>query len=113
MTHLSYKPKKYNFNKTFLISGVVHEHPRIGSDGESEEGSGTSEDTNISPGSQDSNQSQNDLVSSLQKLYPIFRIKIIRQKNIFGSKTLVCGFQIMGWLLRMDIGPFSSFLSVM
>ena len=29
--------------------GVVHEHPRIGSDGESEEGSGTSEDPNVSP----------------------------------------------------------------
>jgi len=33
--------------------GVVHEHPRIGSDGESEEGSGTSEDPNVSPGSED------------------------------------------------------------
>ena len=32
----------------FMI-GVVHEHPRIGSDGESEEGSGTSEDPNVSP----------------------------------------------------------------
>ena len=36
-----------------LIPGVVHEHPRIGSDGESEEGSGTSEDPNVSPGSED------------------------------------------------------------
>ena len=35
------------------IAGVVHEHPRIGSDGESEEGSGTSEDPNVSPGSED------------------------------------------------------------
>lgn len=33
--------------------GVVHEHPRIGSDGESEEGSGTSEDPNVSPGSEE------------------------------------------------------------
>jgi len=33
--------------------GVVHEHPRIGSDGESEEGSGTSEDPNVSPSSED------------------------------------------------------------
>ena len=32
-----------------FILGVVHEHPRIGSDGESEEGSGTSEDPNVSP----------------------------------------------------------------
>ena len=32
---------------------MVHEHPRIGSDGESEEGSGTSEDPNVSPGSED------------------------------------------------------------
>ena len=31
-----------------LIAGVVHEHPRIGSDGESEEGSRTSEDV-VSP----------------------------------------------------------------
>lgn len=36
---------------------MVHEHPRIGSDGESEEGSGTSEEQNISPVSADSNQS--------------------------------------------------------
>jgi len=36
-----------------ITLGVVHEHPRIGSDGESEEGSGTSEDPNISPGSED------------------------------------------------------------
>ena len=34
---------------TPLFIGVVHEHPRIGSDGESEEGSGTSEDPNVSP----------------------------------------------------------------
>ena len=33
--------------------GVVHEHPRIGSDGESEEGSGTSDDPNVSPGSEE------------------------------------------------------------
>jgi hypothetical protein len=32
-----------------ITLGVVHEHPRIGSDGESEEGSGTSEDPNVSP----------------------------------------------------------------
>ena len=38
---------------SLFISGVVHEHPRIGSDGESEEGSGTSEDPNVSPGSED------------------------------------------------------------
>jgi len=36
-----------------ITLGVVHEHPRIGSDGESEEGSGTSEDPNVSPGSED------------------------------------------------------------
>ena len=34
---------------TPLFIAVVHEHPRIGSDGESEEGSGTSEDPNVSP----------------------------------------------------------------
>ena len=32
----------------FIFPGVVHEHPRIGSDGESEEGSRTSEDV-VSP----------------------------------------------------------------
>ena len=32
---------------------MVHEHPRIGSDSESEEGSGTSEDPNVSPGSEE------------------------------------------------------------
>jgi len=32
----------------FYFLGVVHEHPRIGSDGESEEGSRTSED-GVSP----------------------------------------------------------------
>jgi len=36
-----------------ITLGVVHEHPRIGSDGESEEGSGTSEDPNVSPGSEE------------------------------------------------------------
>ena len=45
------------------LSGVVHEHPRIGSDGESEEGSGTSEDPNVSPGSGDSAASQNNDVT--------------------------------------------------
>jgi len=35
-----------------ITLGVVHEHPRIGSDGESEEGSGTS-DPNVSPGSEE------------------------------------------------------------
>ena len=34
--------------KILCFSGVVHEHPRIGSDGESEEGSRTSEDV-VSP----------------------------------------------------------------
>jgi len=36
-----------------ITLGVVHEHPRIGSDGESEEGSGTSDDPNVSPGSEE------------------------------------------------------------
>ena len=38
---------------TECCAGVVHEHPRIGSDGESEEGSGTSEpdgQAGVSPG---------------------------------------------------------------
>jgi len=48
--------------------GVVHEHPRIGSDGESEEGSGTSEDPNVSPGSEDLTTSQGTDHTSLVKL---------------------------------------------
>jgi len=49
--------------------GVVHEHPRIGSDGESEEGSGTSEDPNVSPGSEDlSTSGQGTNHTSLVKL---------------------------------------------
>ena len=50
---------------------MVHEHPRIGSDGESEEGSGTSEEQNISPGSADSNQSNSaELVNKHIYLFP-------------------------------------------
>jgi len=48
--------------------GVVHEHPRIGSDGESEEGSGTSEDPNVSPGSEDLTTNQGGDHTSLVKL---------------------------------------------
>ena len=44
-------PELSKTDRFFL--GVVHEHPRIGSDGESEEGSGTSEDPNVSPGSEE------------------------------------------------------------
>ncbi len=47
---------------------MVHEHPRIGSDGESEEGSGTSEDPNVSPGSGDSAASQNNDVTGQVQL---------------------------------------------
>jgi len=67
-----------------ITLGVVHEHPRIGSDGESEEGSGTSEEPNISPGSADSNQSHNnELVKMRQK--PLSR-KVSKQEEI--SKRL-------------------------
>ena len=38
-----------HLNFSVYISGVVHEHPRLGSDGESEEGSGTSDDVGVSP----------------------------------------------------------------
>jgi len=48
--------------------GVVHEHPRIGSDGESEEGSGTSEDPNVSPGSEDLTTNQGTDHTTLVKL---------------------------------------------
>ena len=52
MVILIAKPESNNdllkLTPLFMI-GVVHEHPRIGSDGESEEGSGTSEDPNVSP----------------------------------------------------------------
>ena len=49
---------------SLFIPGVVHEHPRIGSDGESEEGSGTSEDPNVSPGSEDLTPSVTGSVSN-------------------------------------------------
>jgi len=51
-----------------ITLGVVHEHPRIGSDGESEEGSGTSEDPNVSPGSEDLTTNQGTDHTSLVKL---------------------------------------------
>ena len=38
-----------------FVTGVVHEHPRIGSDGESEEGSRTSEDV-VSPANRGQNE---------------------------------------------------------
>lgn len=64
-----------------ITLGVVHEHPRIGSDGESEEGSGTSDEPNISPGSGDSNQSHNnELVKMRQK--PVNGRKISKQEEI-------------------------------
>ena len=60
---------EYKFIFSVYISGVVHEHPRIGSDGESEEGSGTSEDPNVSPGSEDlSTSGQGTNHTSLVKL---------------------------------------------
>lgn len=55
-------------NFSVYVSGVVHEHPRIGSDGESEEGSGTSEDPNVSPGSEDLTTNQGTDHTSLVKL---------------------------------------------
>ena len=51
-------------HSSVYIPGVVHEHPRIGSDGESEEGSGTSEDPNVSPGSEDLTTSVSGSVSN-------------------------------------------------
>jgi len=51
-----------------ITLGVVHEHPRIGSDGESEEGSGTSEDPNVSPGSEDLTTNQGTDHTTLVKL---------------------------------------------
>ncbi len=46
------KSQQFNFCYLFF-AGVVHEHPRIGSDGESEEGSRTSEDV-VSPSNRNS-----------------------------------------------------------
>merc|ERR1719210_2709273 len=42
-------------SKSISVLGVVHEHPRIGSDGESEEGSRTSEDV-VSPANRGQNE---------------------------------------------------------
>jgi len=83
--------------------GVVHEHPRIGSDGESEEGSGTSEDTNISPGSQDSNQSQNDLVKMRQK--PASR-KVSKQEEISKRLSLPADLRLPeNFVSRQTVSP--------
>jgi len=84
--------------------GVVHEHPRIGSDGESEEGSGTSEDTtNISPGSQDSNQSQNDLVKMRQK--PAGR-KVSKQEEISKRLSLPADLRLPeNFVSRQTVSP--------
>jgi hypothetical protein len=84
--------------------GVVHEHPRIGSDGESEEGSGTgSEDTNISPGSQDSNQSQNELVKMRQK--PLNR-KISKQEEISKRLSLPADLRLPeNFVTRQTVSP--------
>ena len=48
IAHCTYFDNLPKLTPLFIL-GVVHEHPRIGSDGESEEGSGTSEDPNVSP----------------------------------------------------------------
>lgn len=86
-----------------ITLGVVHEHPRIGSDGESEEGSGTSEDTNISPGSQDSNQSQNDLVKMRQK--PASR-KVSKQEEISKRLSLPADLRLPeNFVTRQTVSP--------
>jgi len=86
-----------------ITLGVVHEHPRIGSDGESEEGSGTSEDTNISPGSQDSNQSQNDLVKMRQK--PVGR-EVSKQEEISKRLSLPADLRLPeNFVSRQTVSP--------
>ena len=67
-------------HSSVYIAGVVHEHPRIGSDGESEEGSGTSEDPNVSPGSEDLSTSVSGSVSNHTSLVKL------RQKPGGGRK---------------------------
>merc|ERR1719208_414666 len=61
--------------------GVVHEHPRIGSDGESEEGSGTSEDPNVSPTSDEIAINNGKQVGTTE----ITHVKL-RQKPVGGRK---------------------------
>ena len=58
---------RWSFKNVLFIAGVVHEHPRIGSDGESEEGSGTSE-PNVSPGSEDLSSPSGTNHTSMVKL---------------------------------------------
>lgn len=61
--------------KLFLsFLGVVHEHPRIGSDGESEEGSRTSEDV-VSPPNRPQMPSTGGAVGSGQGNTNLLRLK--------------------------------------
>jgi cyclin-dependent kinase 17 len=91
------------FVKNF-VRGVVHEHPRIGSDGESEEGSGTSEEQNISPGSGDSNQSNsNELVKMRQK--PLNR-KVSKQEEISKRLSLPADLRLPeNFISRQAVSP--------
>jgi len=83
--------------------GVVHEHPRIGSDGESEEGSGTSEEPNISPGSADSSHSHNQLVKLRQK--PVNR-KISKQEEISKRLSLPADLRLPeNFISRQAVSP--------
>ena len=91
-----------------VISGVVHEHPRIGSDGESEEGSGTSEDPNVSPGSEDLSTNGVTNHTSLVKLRqkPVGGRKLSNQEEINKRLSLPADLKIPeNFLSRQTVSP--------
>jgi len=88
-----------------ITLGVVHEHPRIGSDGESEEGSGTSEEPNISPGSADSNNSHNNQLVKLRQK-PAGPRKASKQEEISKRLSLPADLRLPeNFITRQAVSP--------
>ncbi|XP_023338797.1 cyclin-dependent kinase 17 isoform X3 [Eurytemora carolleeae] len=88
-----------------ITLGVVHEHPRIGSDGESEEGSGTSEEQNISPVSADSNQSNSAELVKMRQKPPVNR-KISKQEEISKRLSLPADLRLPeNFISRQTVSP--------
>ena len=77
--------------------GVVHEHPRIGSDGESEEGSGTSDDPNVSPGSE-------ELATNGKQVNPPLLIPTLTPCILSPGESL----ELNGWWRLGEVGSASS-----
>merc|ERR1711936_333517 len=89
-----------------ITLGVVHEHPRIGSDGESEEGSGTSE-PNVSPGSEDLSSPSGTNHTSMVKLrQKPNRRKLSNQEEINKRLSLPADLKIPeNFISRQTVSP--------